>query len=82
MTRTVSKSPFAEKTPAAIREKWLLWQNEFDEKQTDRRSAEHNSPQKPTEMLNVPTFHHQRYDAVVKRMQSASKQTGAFTSVP
>ncbi len=88
MEKAFSTSPFDGRSGAEIREKWILWQkhaaNEEAQRQkdTDRRSVPTESrTQEPPQAPVRPVFQHSRYDAVMKRMQHAARQTGTYTTV-
>ncbi len=82
-------SPFDGCSGKEIEEKWLVWQKHHayemqsqTQMQTDSRSVKaENLPRENEREIQRPVFRHSRYDAVMKRMQYASKQTGNYTPV-
>lgn len=91
MRKAAATSPFEGTTHEDIHHRWLLWKLESEPeersnaKQTDCRSETRGTyaeeaPMRP-ESAAQPVFQHRRYDAVIRRMQNATRQTGTFTSV-
>lgn len=95
MKSPAAVSPFTARTSQEQKEQWIWWQCQqtatapaetrpIMEQQTDVPELQlpQQQEEKPTESLpqRQPTRHGQ-YDAVVRRMQNATRQARAYTSV-
>lgn len=85
-------SPFALKSSQEQKEQWIWWQCQRDallpveDKAVESPVPPLKMPSEPEEerhaapAMRAPTYHSQ-YDAVIRRMKTATKQTGSYTSV-
>lgn len=80
MREASTVSPFAAATNQERQARWLLWQQQSVEAVAapveDEPLPQRTYPMEPT----VPPIQHRRYDAVVRRMQQAQRQTGAYSA--
>lgn len=81
-------SPFAAKTSQEQLEQWNWWHSQQDattpvpETEETSLAAQLRDPEPPLHSIEPPARpHHRQYDAVMKRMTQARKQTGAFTEI-
>jgi len=88
-------SPFAAKSRQEQKEQWIWWQcrndavlpvadaaipEEAEEKNIEmNQPAEESGKEKGTPVMR-PVIHHGQYDAVVRRMKSATQQARHYTS--
>lgn len=86
-------SPFALKSSQEQKEQWIWWQCQRDALLPVKENMEESdvpplhvppvvreeAPQQPIPMRAAT--HHSQYDAVIRRMKAATKQTGDYTSV-
>lgn len=88
MRKTRETSPFAAAGTEARNAAWILWRAQHaDDELIDAGAAgtfgrEDSIPAAPPVGQNVcirPPISHEQYDAVVRRMKNARKQTGAFS---
>lgn len=84
MRRAATESPFADHRLQEAAPQWILWQKpEASEaerplpvqSEASAACATSTAPQPAAR----PVIHHSQYDAIVKRMQQATKQTGAYS---
>lgn len=87
-------SPFALKSSQEQKEQWIWWQCQRDallpveEKAVESPVPPLKMPAEPEQEktgfpiapMRAPTYHSQ-YDAVIRRMKAATRQTGDYTSV-
>lgn len=71
-------SPFARQQREEQQARWLLWQMQSVEIESDQTPEP--APPREVQMVSMPAPQHRRYDAVVKRMQQARQQSGAFSA--
>ena len=71
-------SPFAQSEREEQQARWLLWQMQSVEIESDQ--PQESAPPREAQMVSVPAPQHRRYDAVVRRMQQARQQTGAYSA--
>lgn len=71
-------SPFARAQREEQQARWLLWQMQSVEIESDQ--PQESAPPREAQMVSVPAPQHRRYDAVVRRMQQARQQTGAYSA--
>lgn len=86
-------SPFALKSSQEQKEQWIWWQCQRDALLPVKENTEEadvpplhlphvsqdETPQQPIPMRAAT--HHSQYDAVIRRLKAATKQTGDYTSV-
>ena len=88
MKEPAATSPFAALSPQEQLEKWICWQSQKQPDETpvtkptgtDLKSESVLHLQKPTASQETYVPHHSQYDAVIRRIQKAQRQTAAYIS--
>lgn len=83
MREASAESPFSAATRQERQARWLLWQ----QRSVAAEAADHDVPQErhtqQPAYVQEPapaTIRHSRYDAVIRRMQDAKRQTGTYSA--
>lgn len=84
MRRAATESPFAGRWLQEETPQWLLWQKLEEPEEERSLSAQSETAaacatSTAPQPAPRPVIHHSQYDAIVKRMQQATKQTGAYS---
>ena len=88
MKEPAATSPFAALSPQEQLEKWICWQSQKQPDETlvakptgtDLKSESVLHLQKPTASQETYVPHHSQYDAVIRRIQKAQRQTASYVN--
>lgn len=74
-------SPFTQAEREERQARWLLWQTTSVAQESASPEYSITAPDPPqVQMVAMPALQHRRYDAVIQRMQTAKRQTGAYSA--